>query len=69
MKSGRNAGRTSAGRTGAGRPKTKVNKLQKVQVPKFKARLNEKTVIQVRSLEILEALWRPLYPDLVILKN
>jgi hypothetical protein len=61
-------GRTSAGRTGAGRPKTKVNKLQKVQLPKFKARLNEKTIIHVRSMEILETLWRPLYPDLVVIK-
>jgi len=39
----------------------------KVQMPKFKARLNDKTIIHVRSLEILEALWRPLYPDLVVL--
>lgn len=54
--------------SGRGRPKTKVNKLQKVLMPKFKARLNEKTIIHVRSLEILEALWRPLYPDLVIIK-
>ena len=54
--------------TGRGRPKTKVNKLQKVLMPKFKARLNDKTIIHVRSLEILEALWRPLYPDLVVIK-
>ncbi|MDZ4846990.1 MAG: hypothetical protein SH857_15765 [Chitinophagales bacterium] len=58
-------GKTQSGR---GRPKTKVNKLQKVLMPNFKARLNEKTVIQVRSLEILEALWRPLYPNLVVIK-
>jgi len=55
------------GRKHAGRPKTRTNKNMKVQMPKFKARLNDKTIIHVRSLEILEALWRPLYPDLVVL--
>ena len=55
------------GRKHAGRPKTRINKNMKVQMPKFKARLNDKTIIHVRSLEILEALWRPLYPDLVVI--
>jgi hypothetical protein len=55
------------GRKHAGRPKTRINKDMKVQMPKFKARLNDKTIIHVRSLEILEALWRPLYPDLVVI--
>ena len=55
------------GRKHAGRPKTRINKNMKVQMPKFKARLNDKTIIHVRSLEILEALWRPLYPNLVIM--
>ena len=51
----------------AGRPRTRINKNMKVQMPKFKARLNDQTIIHVRSLEILEALWRPLYPDLVLM--
>lgn len=55
------------GRKHAGRPKTKINKNMKVQMPKFKARLNDKTIIHVRSLEILESLWRPLYPDLMVI--
>ncbi len=51
-----------------GRPRTKINKEKKVLVPKFKVRLNEKTVVYVRSLKILEAIWRPLYPDLEVIK-
>jgi len=56
------------GRMNAGRPRTKINKNMKVQMPKFKARLNDKTTIHVRSLEILETIWRPLYPDLVVIE-
>jgi len=56
------------GRQHAGRPKTKINKGMKVQMPKFKVRLNDKTVIYVRSLEILESLWRPLYPNLEVME-
>lgn len=51
-----------------GRPRTKVNKEQKVLVPKFKVRLNDKTVVYVRSLKILNEIWRPLYPNLEVMK-
>ena len=52
----------------AGRPKTKVNTGRKIQKPKVKLRLDERTVVYVRSKEIAEEIWRPLYPKLEIIK-
>ena len=50
-----------------GRPKTKINKNFKKQMPKFKAKLDDRTTVYVRSLEILEEVWRPLYPNLEVI--
>ena len=49
-----------------GRPKTRINKNMKVQQPKFKVKLDDRTVVYVRSLEIMETVWRPLYPNLEV---
>ncbi len=50
-----------------GRPKTKVNTQMKKLDPKFKVRLDARTTVFVRSREILETVWRPLYPDLEVI--
>ncbi len=52
----------------AGRPKTKVNTKKKELKPKFKVRLDERTIVYVRSLEIMEEIWRPLYPGLEVIE-
>lgn len=50
-----------------GRPKTKVNTRTKKLEPKFKIRLDARTMVYVRSREILEGVWRPLYPNLEVI--
>ena len=49
-----------------GRPKTKVNTSVKKLEPKYKIRLDERTTVYVRSLEIVKEVWRPLYPNLEV---
>ena len=51
-----------------GRPKTKVITTVKKLDPKIKVKLDSKTTMYVRSMEILEEVWRPLYPDLEIIR-
>ena len=52
-----------------GRPKTKVNTKSKILDPKIKVRLDARTIVYVRSMEILESIWLPMYPDLEILET
>lgn len=51
-----------------GRPKTKVNQKVKVLKPKYKVKLDDRTIVYVRSLDIIEEVWRPLYPKLEVVK-
>lgn len=50
-----------------GRPKTKVNTQMKKLDPKYKVRLDAKTTVYVRNLEVLKEVWRPLYPNLEVI--
>ena len=50
-----------------GRPRTKVNTLTKKLDPKFKIKLDERTTVYVRSMDIVKEVWRPLYPNLEVI--
>ena len=52
-----------------GRPKSKVNTKKKILEPKIKVRIDARTILYVRNMEILESVWRPLYPDLEIMEK
>ena len=51
-----------------GRPKTKINTGMKKLDPKYKIRLDERTTVTVRSMEIVKEVWRPLYPNLEVVE-
>ncbi|MDZ4847190.1 MAG: hypothetical protein SH857_16785 [Chitinophagales bacterium] len=51
-----------------GRPKTKPLTVFKKLEPKFKVKLDNKTTVYVKSLEVVNAVWKPLYPDLKVTK-
>ena len=51
-----------------GRPRTKVNTLKKKLEPKFKIKLDDRTTVYVRSMNIVKEIWRPLYPNLEVIE-
>ncbi|GIV34784.1 MAG: hypothetical protein KatS3mg031_2319 [Chitinophagales bacterium] len=50
-----------------GRPKTKVNTQTKKLEPKYKVKLDERTTVYVRNLDVVKEVWRPLYPNLEVI--
>ncbi|HXH19382.1 MAG TPA: hypothetical protein VNJ07_09900 [Chitinophagales bacterium] len=51
-----------------GRPKTKPLTVFKKLDPKYKVRLDRNTVVYVKSLDIVNQVWKPLYPNLEVTK-
>lgn len=50
-----------------GRPKTKVITNIKKLEPKYKIKLDERTTVYVRSLDVVKEVWKPLYPNLEVI--
>jgi len=51
-----------------GRPKTKKLTVFKKLDPKFKVKLDHNTTVYVKSMEIVNMVWKPRYPNLEVMK-